>query len=96
MYGFNCGSGAGYIETEMNFNDGEWHKVQFSRQGERGKLSVDGSTVGEGASFGQTDQIEVEPEFFLGGLKQEFKVDSPTGTLVRRNLQVSCCLYNKL
>ncbi len=47
MYGFNCGSGSVFIQTEESFADGEWHRVEFSRQGERGKLFVDGSLEGE-------------------------------------------------
>ncbi len=71
MYGFNCGSGSGYIETEETFNDGEWHLVEFSRQGERGKLSVDGRQKGEQTSYGNTASIETQPEFYLGGVKKE-------------------------
>ncbi len=47
MYGFNCGSGSVFIETEDSYDDGDWHRVEFSRQGERGKLFVDGALVGE-------------------------------------------------
>ena len=68
VYGFNCGSGAGWIETEDAFNDGTWHTARFSRQGDRGKLYVDDFLMGERQLFGDTKNIEVEPEFYLGGI----------------------------
>ena len=40
VYGFDCGSGAAYIETtrDQKYNDGQWHTVKFSRQG---KLNIE-------------------------------------------------------
>ena len=54
VYGFNCGSGSGYIEFDGTVADGRWHLIEFSRAGERGKLFVDRSLVGEQTSFGNT------------------------------------------
>lgn len=68
IYGFNCGSGANYIETENRYDDGQWHRVKFARQGNSGSLHVDDMLMGETKSFGNTKNLDVLPEFYLGGL----------------------------
>ena len=68
VYGWNCGSGPAFIETEENYADGEWHYVQFTRNGDRGRLYVDRVDVGEQRSIGQTKSLEIGSRFFLGGV----------------------------
>jgi laminin alpha 3/5 len=84
IYGFNCGSGAGWIETEDAYNDGAWHTARFMRSGGRGKLYVDDNLMGEQTLFGDTKNIEVQPEFFLGGIRQQMKEMD----VVQKNLEV--------
>uniref|UniRef100_A0A0K2UE20 Laminin subunit alphalike [Acyrthosiphon pisum] n=1 Tax=Lepeophtheirus salmonis TaxID=72036 RepID=A0A0K2UE20_LEPSM len=82
VYGFNCGSGSTYIQTNDMFNDGRWHHVEFKRHGNRGKLYVNGLLMGEKISEGDTQNLDVIPELFLGGIKQELREELP----VQRNL----------
>ncbi len=84
VYGFNCGSGAGWIETEEAFNDGRWHTARFQRDGSRGHLYVDGNIMGEQTLFGDTKRMEVKPEFFLGGIADNMK----DMDVVQKNLRV--------
>ena len=59
--------------------------MRFTRTEERGKLFVDEMQVGKGTSFGNTNQIEVEPEFYLGGISQELREND----FVSKNVYVS-------
>ena len=62
------------------------NSLNFARwSGERGKLFVDQTLMGEGTSFGNTNHIEVEPEFYLGGVRQEMREDDT----VMKNVMVS-------
>ncbi len=84
IYGWNCGSGAAFIETEDTYNDGDWHLVQFSRTGNRGTLHVDRVPVGDQVSMGETKSLEVTNRFYLGGIRPELYESSA----VQRNLKV--------
>ena len=89
VYGFNCGSGAAYITTEEKWNDGAWHFAEFSRQGNKGKLLIDGNIKGESEADGTTKNIEVNTIFHLGGLPSEkLELD-----IVKRNLMVFFLIF---
>ena len=45
---------------------------------------MDDNLKGEQNSFGTTKNIEVEPEFFMGGLRQELRAND----IVKENLKV--------
>lgn len=66
-------------------NDGAWHTARFNRQGDRGSLFIDGNMEGEQSSYGSTKNIEVLPQFYLGGLRPEAYEDD----MVKQNLMVS-------
>ena len=83
VYGFNCGSGAAFTQSEDAYNDGQWHKAVFSRVGSEGNLKVDGNLVGELDAFGNTKNIEVENTFYLGNVRAELLELE----IVQRNLQ---------
>ena len=73
VYGFNCGSGEAFAESDSTFNDGQWHTATFSRTGNRGSLKVDDELAGEVTAFGSTKNIEVDPTFYLGNVPQDLK-----------------------
>ena len=33
IYGFNCGSGTAFIQSNRRYDDGQWHAAMFSRVG---------------------------------------------------------------
>ena len=83
VYGFNCGSGEAFAESEAAYNDGRWHTASFSRVGNRGSLKVDEDLVGEVAAFGSTKNIEVDPTFYLGHVAPDLLDKS----IVQKNLR---------
>ena len=83
VYGFNCGSGAAYATSSRRYDDGAWHAVDFSRIGNKGTLKVDLVLEGEVESFGNTKNIEVESQFFLGNIKKDILKED----IVKKNLQ---------
>ena len=83
VYGFNCGSGPVYIESNINVNDDNWHFAEFSRNSNYGKLYVDGTLQSESMADGPAKNIEVTETFHLGGLPEEL-LDNP---VIRRNLR---------
>ena len=83
VYGFNCGSGPAYIESNQNVDDDQWHFAEFSRQTNVGKLYVDGILQSESMAVGPAKNIEVSEVFHLGGLPEDY-LDNP---VIRRNLR---------
>ena len=37
IYGFNCGSGTAFIQSNRRYDDGQWHAAMFSRVGKYGQ-----------------------------------------------------------
>ena len=60
VFSFNTGSGAAVMRTEHFFNDGEWHNAVMERQGEEGKLYVDGFLLAHGNSRGESNSIDLQ------------------------------------
>lgn len=70
-YGFDCGSGRGVVALEKNYNDGQWHKVRFSRKDNKGRLDVDESESAEFSSTGSTTSLNVKSPMYVGGVPEE-------------------------
>ena len=48
VYTFNAGTGALRLVSSKTFNDGQWHKVETTREKTAGFLKVDDDQVGTG------------------------------------------------
>uniref|UniRef100_A0A4W3GY82 Laminin subunit alpha 3 n=1 Tax=Callorhinchus milii TaxID=7868 RepID=A0A4W3GY82_CALMI len=55
------------IKSKAKYNDGQWHTVVFSREGNTGKLVIDGLRTRQ-SSITTSSSLEVESPFYLGGL----------------------------
>ncbi|XP_071119471.1 laminin subunit alpha-like [Haliotis cracherodii] len=73
VYSFNCGSGAAVVTSPNKYNDGQWHKVSFSRAQTLGTLEINGEIVGYGRSIGRTRSINVRTPYFVGGIPMDLK-----------------------
>lgn len=78
---FNSGSGVTRISSRVAYNDGMWHKVQFTRMNKNGHIRIDDKEALSGNSPGATSSIEVVPPHFVGGL------DPGSTTKASRNLE---------
>uniref|UniRef100_A0A146MHL0 Laminin subunit alpha n=2 Tax=Lygus hesperus TaxID=30085 RepID=A0A146MHL0_LYGHE len=67
LFQFNLGSNLAYIITSDPFNDGEWHHIEISRDGNRGKLKVDGRDYGVETAVGDNVKLVIPPRFYFGG-----------------------------
>ncbi|KAI8485484.1 hypothetical protein Bbelb_368470 [Branchiostoma belcheri] len=68
IYMFNCGTGKLKLKSRTKFNDGQWHRVEFSRELQRGTLTVDGLLLKEGQSPGNSSFIDAAEPYYVGGL----------------------------
>ncbi|GIY52598.1 hypothetical protein CDAR_86411, partial [Caerostris darwini] len=71
IYVFNCGTGTAMISSQKNYNDGTWHRVVFSRQGQEGRLVIDDDEEVRGTSLGSANSVNVKPPFYIGGVTEE-------------------------
>lgn len=53
------------------YNDDQWHTVMFNRDRQNGTLVVDDVVVAEGSSPGNTQTINVDQPYYLGGISLE-------------------------
>ncbi|GFY37998.1 laminin-like protein epi-1 [Trichonephila inaurata madagascariensis] len=71
VYVFNCGTGTAVITSQNTYNDGTWHRVVFSRQGQEGRLVIDDDEEVRGTSIGSANSVNVKPPFYIGGVTEE-------------------------
>ncbi|GFS13654.1 laminin subunit alpha, partial [Elysia marginata] len=71
VFGFNCGTGAAIMKSPQVYNDGNWHKVKFSRISQEGELHVNGEQVAVGRSQGTTRSLNTRAPYFIGGISEE-------------------------
>ncbi|KAL1517260.1 hypothetical protein ABEB36_001047 [Hypothenemus hampei] len=55
------------IKSQMTYNDGEWHVVEVSRDGDDGKLAIDGGVLG-GKISQRTPVLDLRTPIYLGGV----------------------------
>ncbi|KFM11849.1 Laminin subunit alpha-3, partial [Aptenodytes forsteri] len=94
---FSLGSGAKRIKikTSIKYNDGQWHTVVFSTDGENVRLVVDGLRAQHGR-LATNSAISIKPPIYVGGLpslkRQNIPVNSFKGCL--RNFKMNGKVMN--
>ncbi|XP_061560136.1 laminin subunit alpha-4 [Phycodurus eques] len=95
VYTFNVGEQRVEIWTKESYNDGVWHDVIFIRDGNMGKLIIDGLTVLEDKVIGKVVSLHVSSPLYFGGVPpkraqrniQTNSTDSFSGCL--KNIQLN-------
>ncbi|XP_054251094.1 basement membrane-specific heparan sulfate proteoglycan core protein [Indicator indicator] len=67
VFSYQLGSGEATIVSEDPINDGEWHRVTVTREGQRGLLQVDGEEPVSGESPGANIMANTQGSIYLGG-----------------------------
>ncbi|KFW72369.1 Laminin subunit alpha-3, partial [Pygoscelis adeliae] len=94
---FSLGSGAKRIKikTSIKYNDGQWHTVVFSTDGENVRLVVDGLRAQHGR-LATNSAISIKPPIYVGGLpslkRQNIPMNSFKGCL--RNFKMNGKVMN--
>ncbi|KAJ8385950.1 hypothetical protein AAFF_G00179120, partial [Aldrovandia affinis] len=68
VYTFSMGSHKVKIKSEEKYNDGEWHNVIFTRDGNVGRLIIDGLKVLEDRAHGANTSWHVSSPLYVGGV----------------------------
>uniref|UniRef100_A0A8C7WEV2 Laminin, alpha 4 n=1 Tax=Oncorhynchus mykiss TaxID=8022 RepID=A0A8C7WEV2_ONCMY len=68
VYTFNLGQQRVKIKSLEKYNDGAWHNVIFIRDGNLGRLVIDGLTVLEDRAQGSNVSWHVSSQLYLGGV----------------------------
>ncbi|XP_013999730.2 laminin subunit alpha-4 isoform X1 [Salmo salar] len=68
VYTFNLGQQRVKIKSLEKYNDGAWHNVIFIRDGNLGRLVIDGLTVLEDRAQGSNVSWHVSSHLYLGGV----------------------------
>ncbi|KAM9217540.1 LOW QUALITY PROTEIN: basement membrane-specific heparan sulfate proteoglycan core protein [Leptosomus discolor] len=67
VFSYQLGSGEATIVSEDPINDGEWHRVTVTREGQRGQLQVDGEEPVSGESPGANIMANTQGSVYIGG-----------------------------
>lgn len=68
VYTFNVADQRVKIKSEEKYNDGAWHNVIFIRDGNMGRLIIDGLTVLEDRAQGSNVSWHVSSPLYVGGV----------------------------
>uniref|UniRef100_A0A669EZ83 Laminin subunit alpha 4 n=1 Tax=Oreochromis niloticus TaxID=8128 RepID=A0A669EZ83_ORENI len=68
LYTFNVGDQRVKIKSEDKYNDGSWHSVIFIRDGNVGRLIVDGLTMLEDSIQGNNVSWHISGPLYVGGV----------------------------
>ncbi|XP_064196061.1 laminin subunit alpha-4 [Anguilla rostrata] len=68
VYTFNVGSNKIKIKSDEKYNDGMWHNVVFTRDGNVGRLIIDGLKVLEDRAQGANASWHVSGPLYVGGV----------------------------
>ncbi|KAI1304937.1 Laminin subunit alpha [Halotydeus destructor] len=71
IFSYNNGGGVGMVMTDKVYNDGEWHRVVFSRRKRVGEIKVDEGDENRGLSPGEATSLNVKSPVYIGGLSEE-------------------------
>lgn len=68
QYRFDLGSGEGLIRVSTIFvSDGQWHEIRLERDGNSGKITVDGKHTAHGSAPGTNDVLNIQNDvIYLG------------------------------
>ena len=67
LFQFDLGSGNVEVRSNSTFNDGEWHVVSISREGQMGYLVADGVRIANRTATGNFTQLNIISPLFIGG-----------------------------
>ncbi|XP_075405699.1 agrin [Tenrec ecaudatus] len=68
---FDTGSGPAVLTSSVPIELGRWHRLELSRHWRQGTLSVDGETPVLGESPSGTDGLNLDTDFFVGGVPED-------------------------
>ena len=101
---FDAGSGPGAVQPQVGegvrFDDGAWHTIVASQDGNSASITVDGVYTGSGQSAGSSQVISSNQVLYIGGLPFDESavprttvngLDNPAATVSGRNY--AGCLY---
>ena len=67
VYRWDVGGGVGETVSEHGVSLGDWHTVSVSRDGQTGRLTVDGEFMSEATAPGDQSEANLGDSVFLGG-----------------------------
>ncbi|KAF2360979.1 Laminin G domain [Trinorchestia longiramus] len=71
LFQLNLGSGTAVLQSQLRYNDGQWHRVEAARQGKEAVLKVD-SRVDQGMTPGNAAFLRSIPDtMYFGGYPAE-------------------------
>ncbi|KAL2087729.1 hypothetical protein ACEWY4_016557 [Coilia grayii] len=70
VFSFDLGSGLGVLVANGTFSDGRWHLVKAVRDGQYGRIVVDGQRTIRGQSPGRMKQLNTNGPLYIGGMKE--------------------------
>ncbi|XP_048091436.1 pikachurin-like isoform X1 [Alosa alosa] len=70
IFSFDLGSGLGVVVVNGTFNDGQWHQLKAVRDGQYGRVVVDGQRTSRGQSPGRMRQLNSNGPLYIGGMKE--------------------------
>ncbi|XP_074042767.1 laminin subunit alpha [Leptinotarsa decemlineata] len=59
------------IKSHEKYNDDKWHLLEFTREGNSGKLSIDEEDYSSGTTDGKTISLDLHIPFYVGGLNPD-------------------------
>lgn len=92
---FDCQSGPASftVGTANRYDDNQWHRVELTRNGVSGSITVDGKYTGFGAGVAGSNVIGGYNAVYVGGLPKGFKYDR-TGKAALNKYHFIGCLKN--
>ena len=93
---FDCqdGPAAFTIGESVRLDDGAWHRLEITRTGSRGTLTVDGQFSASGSSVGGSTVITHNTGVYIGGLPTNFKLRSDSGDAELHRIHFVGCMRN--
>ena len=98
IFDTESGAVAFTVQTDMKFNDNNWHNILITRHRREGKIIVDNKYTGMGSVVGDKNIIGQITSVFIGGLPNDFKIirkDDGRATLKQVNF-IGCLKEFKL
>jgi hypothetical protein len=90
VFGFNCGSGPGWLQSSKPLQLHQYNKITISKQGWFGDLSVNSVEWITGQSQGPFVTASLQPKIFLGGLPQSVSLPESLSTKLTDFGYVGC------
>ncbi|KAB0790802.1 hypothetical protein PPYR_15312 [Photinus pyralis] len=88
LYQYNLGAGTKMWITPKMYNDGNWHTIEASREGSKGRFIVDKEDMPDNTADVGGSALESSETFFFGGYPQEHHVKDVT------NVDFDGCIDN--